>query len=195
MPTRAEAKRQTREALAAAARQLVAERGFRETTVEDIAELAGVAPRTFFRHFPSKEAALFAREGEMAELLARVLAARPEEEPPLVSVRHAMREVSTAIHADGKWLVELFRMASEVPAVQEHLDLRVGQRLREQVIAWAERRLGAPPVTDPRPRVLGGVAAACADAALQRWLAHSGALHLPTLIEESFEALTGMAVE
>ena len=44
-----------RDALVAAAFQLFLERGYEQTTVDDIVALAGVGRRSFFRYFPSKE--------------------------------------------------------------------------------------------------------------------------------------------
>ena len=50
---------ETRAALAEHALRLFSEQGYDETTVEEIASAAGVSPRTFFLHFPSKAAAAF----------------------------------------------------------------------------------------------------------------------------------------
>src|SRR4051812_25335726 len=43
-----------------AAMQLYVERGYEQTTVADIAERAGLTPRTFFRYFADKREVLFA---------------------------------------------------------------------------------------------------------------------------------------
>ena len=50
---------ETRAAIYAAAAELFGERGFKATTVDEITERAGVARRTFFLHFPTKDAVLF----------------------------------------------------------------------------------------------------------------------------------------
>ncbi|KND33817.1 TetR family transcriptional regulator, partial [Streptomyces acidiscabies] len=48
-----------RDALVAAAFRLFLERGYEQTTVDDIVALAGVGRRSFFRYFPSKEDVVF----------------------------------------------------------------------------------------------------------------------------------------
>jgi AcrR family transcriptional regulator len=55
-------KAKTRRELGTAAAKLFCERGFDATTIEDIVAVVGVSRRTFFRYFPSKEAAFFARQ-------------------------------------------------------------------------------------------------------------------------------------
>jgi AcrR family transcriptional regulator len=80
-------KQRTREAIASAARQLFAERGYYATTLPDIAEAADVSTRTIFAYFPSKEDILFSDFPLMKEALAQALADRPEGEEALDTVR------------------------------------------------------------------------------------------------------------
>jgi AcrR family transcriptional regulator len=68
-------KRQTREAIAAAAMELFTERGFDAVTVADVAEAADVSEKTVFNYFPTKEELVFqggaARRDELIERVAR----------------------------------------------------------------------------------------------------------------------------
>ena len=47
----------------------MAERGFANVTIEDITEVADVAPRTFFNYFPSKESAVIGADPERVALM------------------------------------------------------------------------------------------------------------------------------
>lgn len=190
MTRRSDLAQRTADALADAARDLVRARGYRETTVEDIASAAGVTPRTFFRHFSSKEAALFARrERELAQRVADALDQRPDDEPLLDALRAAMHVAATAVDASRSWMFEIARLASDVPEIRQHLESGFGEAVRDVIVSWAERRIGAPSVVDPRPQLLAGLAAACADAAILRFLAHAGSLDAAVLLEESFDHL------
>jgi AcrR family transcriptional regulator len=69
-PDRRVARRaQTEYALRQAALGLAEERGFDGFTVDEVAQHAGVSPRTFFNYFPTKEAALLADPRPMLDAM------------------------------------------------------------------------------------------------------------------------------
>lgn len=70
-------KRATRDAIAATARRLFAERGFEDVTVAEVAAAADVSEKTVFNHFATKEDLAFAGgEARLNQLLAAI-AQRP----------------------------------------------------------------------------------------------------------------------
>jgi AcrR family transcriptional regulator len=73
-------RRSTREALRRAALASFARKGFANVTVTELAREAGVTERTFFRHFPTKEAVLFQDYETQVEWLSEALALRPASE-------------------------------------------------------------------------------------------------------------------
>lgn len=76
----------TRRTIQAEALRLFAEKGFQATTVEEIAAAAEVAPRTFFRYFPTKDEVVF--WPEYLSLLPEFVAARPDGEHAVEAVCH-----------------------------------------------------------------------------------------------------------
>jgi AcrR family transcriptional regulator len=80
----------TRQALQQAAMKRFVADGVHQTSVADIAADVGVTERTFYRHFPSKHAVLFADYDIGFEWFARALALRPHGEPITASVRKAV---------------------------------------------------------------------------------------------------------
>jgi AcrR family transcriptional regulator len=100
-PDRRQRKKQrTRAAIQAAAIDLFAERGYRETTIAAIADAADVAIRTVTGHFPAKEELLFADDPFTAESLAARLSARENGEPALDAFRDWMATTMAALTAE-----------------------------------------------------------------------------------------------
>ena len=93
---RARKKRAAREAIAATARRLFAERGFDAVTVAEIAAAADVSEKTVFNHFATKEDLAFAgREEGLKRLVADI-----RERPPGASVLDVFRALTTTVIDD-----------------------------------------------------------------------------------------------
>jgi AcrR family transcriptional regulator len=71
--------------------RLFAEQGYDATTIEQIAEAAGVSPSTFYRYFPVKEDVVV--QDEYDPLIVQVFQARPPETPPLQALREVLAEL------------------------------------------------------------------------------------------------------
>jgi AcrR family transcriptional regulator len=84
-------KLRTRAAIQKEAMRLFLERGFEETTIEDIAAAVDISPSTFFNYFPSKEEVVF--EDELDPLVLTAFDALPDETHPVRRLRMAMRAV------------------------------------------------------------------------------------------------------
>ncbi len=80
----------THEALRQVALKKFASEGFGNVTVQQLAQEAGVTERTFFRHFPTKEAVLFQDYDTQVEWLANALAQRPRSESVFEAVLASM---------------------------------------------------------------------------------------------------------
>jgi AcrR family transcriptional regulator len=86
-------KLKTRAAIQREAMRLFLERGFEETTIEDIAAAVDISPSTFFNYFPSKEDVVF--EDELDPLILTAFDSLPDETHPVRRLRTAMRQVFT----------------------------------------------------------------------------------------------------
>ncbi|MEU9147175.1 TetR family transcriptional regulator [Streptomyces sp. NPDC048349] len=118
--TKAAAQRlKMRRELAAAAMELFATKGYEATTVDEIAATAGVARRTFFRHFRSKEEAIFPDHDDTLTRAEAVLDAAPAHEHPLDTVCRGIKEVMKMYAASPAVSVERYRLTREVPALRE----------------------------------------------------------------------------
>jgi AcrR family transcriptional regulator len=108
-----------RRELAAAAMELFATKGYEATTVDEIAAAAGVARRTFFRHFRSKEEAIFPDHDDTLVRAEAVLNAAPPHEHPLDTVCRGIKEVMKMYAARPEISVARYKLTREVPTLRE----------------------------------------------------------------------------
>jgi AcrR family transcriptional regulator len=84
---------ETRSRIAQAALELFLRQGYADTTVDQIAEAAGVSRRSVFLHFPTKDAMLLDHFVVQRDALIKRLQERPRSEPVLVSLHLILREM------------------------------------------------------------------------------------------------------
>lgn len=110
--------------LAAVAQELFVARGFEQTSVDDIAEAAGVSRRTFFRYFSTKADVLWVETpAELAKLRDLLAAA-----PATGSWTDALcRAAPAALHHPPEhrtWMLHRAQLLLTVPAVQAQAVIR-----------------------------------------------------------------------
>jgi AcrR family transcriptional regulator len=135
----------TRAAIAEAALELFAERGFTATTVDDIAARADVAPRTFFRYFPTKESVLFHDMEIKLGMVRELLLARPLEEPAhmsVIEVCSALGEEFSSDHAKSQFIC---RLADEDPTLLSHPRHLMIEHFEDDIVRVLAERAGVEP--------------------------------------------------
>lgn len=112
-------RRRIRGSVSLAALALFAEKGFEATTVDQIAEAAGVGRRTFFRYFRSKEDAAFGDHEERLADVAELLAGPGTGEDPLLVVSRAAEAVLETYLAEPEVSLQRFELTRQVPALRD----------------------------------------------------------------------------
>ncbi|MBB3606885.1 AcrR family transcriptional regulator [Mycolicibacterium sp. BK556] len=157
----------TREALREVALARFARDGFANVTVAQLADEAGVTQRTFFRHFPTKEAVLFQDYETQLEWLAEALARRPADESlfdavlgSVVSFPHDLEIVRQAAILRAT-LLDGERTAGHLRVVQASF--------AEVLTDFVKRRYTDLDDVDLIAEVAGAALAAALVTAVERW--------------------------
>jgi AcrR family transcriptional regulator len=178
----------TRQAIHDAAFDLVDRHGLAGATVEAISERAGVAPRTFWSYFSSKEDAVIDRDPEWPNSLRTALLERPAGEDAVTSLRLVLEHYVGERLVDSKRAVRRQRLIRREPHLMAAVAASFDEIERALVSAVADR-LGADPAIDLRPGVLVGAACGACRVAQQRWADDAARRPFPELVEEAFNQL------
>jgi AcrR family transcriptional regulator len=134
-----------RDAIWTAAIDLFAEKGFEETTIDDIAAAAGTSRRTFFRHFESKRDLMAQPVVSYGASLTKTIESCPRAASPAALFRHVVLEVAQRTVSDSR-MRKVMEIAARYPAareaqlsrvaeVQDHLAEAFARRCKDEVAA------------------------------------------------------------
>jgi len=162
-------KESLRRAIEDAAWELFAQKGYEETSVNDIAEHADVAPRTFFRYFPTKEAVLYPQFDELLQSVRDEFHRRPADEPVVTSLFESLGKLSGSLEGGAsrtQQRLAIIKRPGQPPIGTEYFRTRMSEVAAELVL----ERDGDGDEARMRARLASGVVSLLIDTAHQCWL-------------------------
>jgi AcrR family transcriptional regulator len=114
-------KRLLQEAIEQAALKLFLQRGYEQTSIQDIAEAVMISPRTFFRYFPSKEEVLLGPTRTVMraglEYLRTLPKVQSEDEAARMALRAAVLHIAHLYQQQRYSFLLRYQIARQVPSV------------------------------------------------------------------------------
>lgn len=177
-------KARTRALLVNAATQLFLGNGYESTTVDEIAERAGVTRRTFFRHFPTKDSVVFPNHKIRIRMLQSLLRKHRSSCPPFKAVRKALLEFAGVYSRNAGELLTQYKIVQTSPALiarelefdSEYLEALAESMMPDQASNALIRR---------QARILAGAVFGAVRSVLREWFASECTLDLMQLGEST----------
>ncbi|MGO9156942.1 mycofactocin system transcriptional regulator [Mycobacterium sp.] len=166
--------------------ELFAARGFAEVSVDDVAHAAGIARRTLFRYYASKNAILWgdfdAHLAHLQELLDNV--------DPRVAIDEALRAALLAFNTFDE--CETVRHRQRMRVILETAELQAYSMTmyagwREVMAGFVAGRLGVKTI-DPLPQTVAWTMLGVALSAYEQWLSDES-VTLPEALGNAFDVV------
>jgi AcrR family transcriptional regulator len=167
-----------------AAMRLYVERGYEQTTVAEIAALAGVTARTFFRHFADKREVLFAGSAALREGVEQALDAAPADASPREVVAAALDAAGTALGQQR----EFSRLRQAIIMANDELRERELIKMATLSAAMAAG-LRARGVSEPDATLAAEAGAVVLRVAFEAWVAADDDRSLNQYMRDAFDRL------
>jgi AcrR family transcriptional regulator len=165
----------TRARIAAAAFELFAAQGYDGTTVDAIAERAGIARRTFFRYFRSKDDVIFPDHDTLLATVTQHLASQAGVSP-VVAVCAGVRLVFRSYVDDPQVSRQRYRLTRTVAALRDR-ELASVRRYERAFSRYVRERLTEGHTESHaalRADVIAATVVAAHNAVLREWLRDGG---------------------
>lgn len=158
-------RRETRRTLAEHALRLFHDRGFDETTVEEIAAAAGVSPRTFFLHFTTKAGAAFPDHDERVAAFVAALGNGASHRNPLP---HLCDLMLSGVDDTSPMRRTRYRLLNKVSALRDE-DARTDRDYEEVIAAYLMQCWGDAIEARVRAHAVANAVIGVARASLIAW--------------------------
>jgi AcrR family transcriptional regulator len=163
----------SKQRLVDAALDLFDERGYEQTTADEIADRAGVGRTTLFRHYRSKEDVIFPDHDRLIAAVRERLATSSAD-TAIVAVTEAVRLVLLSYVEEGDRARRRYSITSRVAALRDREIASVAryQRLfREFIAGW----MGPAPADALRAELMAAAVVSAHNHVLRRWLRREAA--------------------
>ena len=170
-----------------AAVDLFAGKGFDETTVEEIAQAAGVSRRSFFRYFSSKNDLMGQAIVTFGTAVSDAIAACPGVCTPLEVLRHTVLHIATGAAANPRTRRIIAVTKGSAAARQAQIS-RMAEAEDRVAQAYAAR-FQSGSAADLTPRLLTGLTLSIIDVTIRVWF-DRGRQDISISAGQVFDALT-----
>jgi mycofactocin system transcriptional regulator len=172
--------------------ELFASRGFDEVSVDDVARAAGIARRTLFRYYPSKNAIPWGDFDAHLDHMRELLRAEPTDAPMSIALRSALLAFNSFDEAETAHHRQRMRVILETDALQAH-SMTMYAGWRAVVADFVARRLDLE-VTDLIPQTTAWSMLGVALSAYEHWLADES-VSLQRSLGDAFDTVATGLVE
>jgi TetR/AcrR family transcriptional regulator, regulator of mycofactocin system len=166
--------------------ELFTARGFAEVSVDDVAHAAGIARRTLFRYYASKNAILW---GDFAAHLAHLQELLDNVDPQVATgeaLRAALLEFNTFDECETVRHRQRMRVILETAELQAY-SMTMYAGWREVMAGFVAARLGVK-TTDPLPQTVAWTMLGVALSAYEQWLSDES-VTLPEALGNAFDVV------
>jgi AcrR family transcriptional regulator len=171
-----------------AAMDLYRERGFDQTTVEEIAARAGLTERTFFRYFADKREVLFWGSGALQDFLVERLASAADLTAPIDGVAATFEALGDQFEERRAFARQRHALIAAHEELQERELIKLASLA--SAIADALRRRGVP---DPAATLTAETGVTIFKIAFEQWVSDAKRRDLAHHVRRSLDELKAVA--
>jgi AcrR family transcriptional regulator len=183
---RARKRREIMDRLSQAAIQLFIDRGVEQTTIDDITESAGIARRTFFNYFESKEDVLLAHQGSgFSAALKPAILAHSAQEKPLVVARQVLLDLASKYETSESIAID--KLLTSTDALRRRKEAAFIEL--ETLVFDAFVEMWPAPDRRGGLRIIAMVVIGTLRIALENWRKAAGASSLRRCIKQGFQSM------